>query len=87
MFLDVFKFINKENSIKNIVNKVCEIIEYNGDIIWDESKPSGQFRKPSDNSSFIRHGWDFNNYTSLDKGLKKTIQWFKKSYPNVRGIR
>ena len=74
-----------ENSIKDIVNRVCELIEYKGKIVWDDKKPSGQFRKPSDNSRFIDLGWDSNNYTSLDEGLRKTIDWFSKSYPDVRG--
>lgn len=75
-----------EVSIKQIVEKVCDILDYNGDITWDPAKPAGQFRKPSDNSRFIDLGWSNDMYTDFDTGLKITIDWFKKNYPNVRGV-
>ena len=48
--------------------------------------PSGQYKKPSDNSKFVSLGWKKDSYTSLRTGLEKTIEWFLHSYPNVRGV-
>ena len=76
----------EEHSIKSVVNTVCSIMKYNGPILWDTEKPSGQFKKPSSNKRFLDLGWDEKNYTNLYNGLKQTIEWFIESYPNVRGI-
>ena len=76
-----------EVSIKQIVEKTCNILDYKGNIEWDPTKPDGQFRKPSDNSKFIGLGWSNAMYTDFDTGLKRTINWFKQNYPNIRGIR
>ena len=48
--------------------------------------PSGQHRKPSDNSKFIKIGWDDKRYTKFDYGIRETCAWFKQAYPHVRGI-
>ena len=76
----------KEVSIRHVVEKVSKIYGYEGEILWDTSKPSGQFRKPSSNQRFIDLGWDESSYTSLDSGLKFTCKWFADNYPNVRGL-
>lgn len=75
-----------EVSIKSVIEKVCEIMDYSGGVLWDPEKPAGQFRKPSDNSRFIELGWKPEGYTDFGTGLTETIDWFLKSYPNVRGI-
>ena len=62
------------------------IDEYEGQIIYDTSKPKGQVRKPTSNAKFIELGWKEEMYTPIEIGLKKTCDWFKQNYPNVRGI-
>lgn len=74
-----------EISIYSLVRKVCKILDYKGNVIWDKEKPEGQYRKPSSNENFMNVCKDF-RYTSLDDGLKLTCDWFVKSYPKVRGI-
>jgi GDP-L-fucose synthase len=39
-----------EITIKDLVNLIADIYDFKGNIIWDTSKPEGQYRKPSDNS-------------------------------------
>ena len=75
-----------EISIKDVIEKASKIIGYSGSVNWDITKPAGQFRKPSDNSRFLELGWNIDSYTTFDEGFGKTIEWFSKSYPNVRGI-
>ena len=65
-----------EISIKNLSKKISEIIDYKGEIIWDKSKPDGTPRKKLDNSSIKKIGW--HPKTNLDKGIIKTINYFKK---------
>ena len=75
-----------EYSIGEIVSMICKILEYNGDILWQIDKPSGQYRKPSSNQKLLNLGWKNEWYTPLEIGLKKTCEWFIINYPNVRGV-
>ena len=75
-----------EISIKSLVEMICQKLEYDGEVKWDISKPSGQFKKPSCNNKFMSLGWKNEDYTSLDEGLEKTCKWFLDNYPNVRGM-
>lgn len=75
-----------EISIFNLVSKVADSLGIDQpNEIWDTSKPEGQFRKPSCNKKFIDMFPDF-EYTDIETGLKETADWFKKEYPNVRGV-
>lgn len=76
----------EEHSIKEVVEMICEIFEYEGKIIWRTDKPSGQFRKPSSNQKLLDLGWKPEYYTSFKKGLQETCEWVKIVYPNVRGV-
>jgi len=74
-----------EISIKDLVLKICDILEYDGDVIWDVEKPEGQYKKPSSNKKFLNL-FPNHEYTSLDEGLRRTCAWFSKNYPEVRGV-
>lgn len=76
----------EEYSILEVVNLLCELLEYDGKIEWNITKPNGQFRKPSSNKRLLELGWKNSDYTTLEEGLKKTCNWFKINYPNVRGV-
>lgn len=77
----------KEYSIKNIAEKIANLLDFGGKIIWDTLKPSGQYRKSSSNEKFLNLGFEKKLYTEIDVGLKNTCDWFKKNYPNIRGIK
>jgi len=77
----------KEYSVKNVAKKIAEIINFDGNIIWDTSKTKGQHKKPSDNSKLLKLGWGKTNYTPFDEALKNTCKWFVDNYPNVRGVK
>ena len=76
----------EEYSIKEVVEMVCDILNYDGKIRWQTDNPAGQYRKPSCNKRLIDLGWEKENYTTLKDGLNKTCQWFKINYPNIRGV-
>ena len=78
----------QEFLLKDVIQIIKTCLDYEGDIVFDTSKPKGQIRKPSSNSKLIDLGWNTSNYISLQKGLKNTCEWFKINYPhNVRGLR
>ncbi len=64
-----------EISIKELSRKISNHIEFDGQIIWDKSKPDGTPRKKLDNNYINKIGWKAN--TNLDNGIKKTILSFK----------
>ena len=72
-----------EFSIKELAETIAEIMEFEGEIIFETEKPDGQLRKPSDNSVIKSMFPDF-SFTTLRDGLKKSIEWFVENYPNVR---
>jgi GDP-L-fucose synthase len=72
-----------EISIKDVVGIIVELMNFKGDVIFDKSKPNGQFRKPSDNSKIKSYLPDF-KFTPLYEGLKYTIDYFEKNYTILR---
>jgi len=73
-------------SIKEIVDMVSEIYNFQGEIIWDTTAPTGQLKKPSTNKKLIQLGWKQEDYTDFCVALKEVCEWFENKYPNVRGI-
>lgn len=61
-------------SIKDLLNLVCEVLDYQGDIIWDTDKPDGTPRKLLDLSRLKALGWQ--PKVGLREGIEKTYAWF-----------
>ena len=76
----------EEYSIREVVEMICSILEYDGAVRWNTNMPQGQFRKPSSNQKLLDLGWDKKCYTSLEKGLTKTCKWVILKYPDIRGV-
>ena len=74
---------SEEISIKDVTNIIVELMNFKGKIIFDSSKPDGQFRKPSDNSKIKNYLPDF-KFTPLYEGLKETIEYFENNYSIIR---
>ena len=56
---------------------------YEGKVDWQKDKPDGQYRKPSDNSKLKSYLPDF-EFTPIDIGIKKSVEWFVKNYEKAR---
>lgn len=74
---------SEEISIRDIVSMVVEIMNFKGDVIYDSTKPDGQFRKPSDNTKIKNYLPDF-KFTPIYEGIKETIEYFEKNYNLIR---
>ncbi len=72
-----------ETSIKEVVGIVADKMGFKGDIVFDSSKPDGQFRKPSDATKIKKYVPDF-VFAPVEEGIKKTVEWFNENYPDVR---
>lgn len=75
MFLNVGTGVDV--SIKELAYLVKEIVEFEGDLIFDTSKPDGMPKKLLDVSKLHALGWRHN--TPLDKGIRDTYEWFLKN--------
>lgn len=64
----------EEISIMNLIKKIKEIVDFKGEIIFDESMPDGNPRKLLDSSKINKLGWK--STTSLDEGLSQTYKWY-----------
>jgi len=72
----------KEITIKNLVKLICEIVGFEGKIVFDTSKPDGQPRRCL-NVSKAEKEFGFRARTGLREGLKKTIEWYKANMGSI----
>jgi GDP-L-fucose synthase len=61
-------------SIRELTETVCRVVGYEGEIVWDASKPDGQMDKIFDVSKL--HGMGLSCPTPLEEGLRRTAAWF-----------
>ena len=66
-----------EISIKDLANKIGELIGYKGEIICDKTKPNWQPRRCLDVSR-AKKEFGFVAEVDFDTGLKKTVDWYLK---------
>ena len=66
----------KDVSIKELALMIKEVTEFDGNIVFDDSKPDGMPNKLLDVSKMSALGWK--PKINLRKGLEKTYEWFKQ---------
>ncbi|MBU5477610.1 GDP-L-fucose synthase [Eubacterium sp. MSJ-13] len=66
--------------IANLAKLVSDIIGYEGEIVFDTSKPDGMPQKLMDVSKLTNQGWKFK--TSLERGIEITYKWYLENYNN-----
>jgi GDP-L-fucose synthase len=64
----------QEISIKDLAELIKDIVGYEGDLIFDDSKPDGTPRKFCDVTKLNNLGWK--SKTSLEKGIEETYAWY-----------
>ena len=64
----------EEFSIKKLAEKICNIVGFQGELVFDKSKPDGSPRKLVNNSRLAELGWK--SKTNLNDGLTKTYKWY-----------
>lgn len=73
---------DEEITIKEVARQICIEMDYDPEnIIWDTTKPSGQFRKPSEKT--LKHPIKM---TPFSEGIHKTVQWFLSNQAHARGM-
>ncbi|GCL35842.1 NAD-dependent epimerase/dehydratase [Sphaerospermopsis reniformis] len=67
-----------EISIKDLITLICELMEYEGEIVWETDKPNGQPRRCLDTEK-AKEAFGFTAQFSFEEGLKNTIEWWRKN--------
>lgn len=71
----------REISIFDLAHTIAKIMNFNGEIVWNKTKPDGQPRRVLDTARAEKK-FGFKAKTSLKEGLKKTIEWYEKYQDN-----
>jgi GDP-L-fucose synthase len=67
-----------EIKIRDLVPLVARLCRFEGEIVWDPTKPDGQPRRMLDTSKALREfGWKAR--IGFEEGLRETIEWFEKN--------
>ena len=67
-----------EIAIKDLVELICQLMDFHGKIVWDTTKPDGQPRRMLDVSKAEKE-FGFRAKTSFEEGLRREIDWFIKN--------
>lgn len=65
-----------EISIRDLVTLIAELTGFQGDIVWDASKPNGQPRRQLDVSR-AEQAFGFRAGVPFAEGLRNTIEWYR----------
>lgn len=67
-----------EITIKDLTFLIVKLMGFQGEVIWDTSKPDGQPRRMLDVSK-AEEEFGYRAKTTFEEGLKKTIEWYLKN--------
>jgi len=64
-----------EISIRHLVELICELMEFPGEVIWETDKPNGQPRRSLDTQR-AKQAFGFTAQVDFKQGLLNTINWY-----------
>ena len=70
-------------TIKEIADTIAGIVGFDGETVWDTSKPDGTPQKLLDVSKLGDAGWTAQ--IGLEDGLRSTIDWYHEHVDEIRG--
>ena len=72
-------------TIRELAEKVQEIVGHTGEVVWDSSKPDGTPRKLMDISKMHKLGWK--HKIELHTGIQKTYNWFLENEESFKEVK
>jgi GDP-L-fucose synthase len=67
-----------EISIRDLVHLIARLTRFEGEIVWDASKPDGQPRRCLDTSR-AEQLFGFRARTRFEDGLRRAVEWYEQS--------
>ncbi len=68
---------SQEISIIDLAKLIKKVLQYDGELIFDSTKPDGNPRKLLDSTKMFSYGWKPN--IRLEEGIKLSYDWFLKN--------
>jgi len=65
-----------EITIKDLITLICELMGFEGEIVWETDKPNGQPRRCLDTER-AKQAFNFTAQVDFREGLKNTIDWYR----------
>lgn len=69
-----------EITIRELAEKIKQVVGFEGQLCWDSSKPDGQPRRCLDVSRAAEL-FGFRAETDFDQGLRRTVEWWQANRP------
>ncbi|MBC6476428.1 MAG: GDP-L-fucose synthase [Hormoscilla sp. GM7CHS1pb] len=66
-----------EITIRDLIELICELMEFEGEIVWQTDKPNGQPRRCLDTER-AKEKFGFTAEMEFKQGLKNTIDWYRQ---------
>lgn len=66
-----------EISIRDLISLICELMEFDGEIVYETDKPNGQPRRCLDTER-AKQAFGFMAEVDFKQGLKNTIDWYRQ---------
>jgi Glutamine amidotransferase domain len=64
------------DQVRDLVPLVARLCRFQGDIVWDTTKPNGQPRRMLDTSRALKEfGWKAR--IGFEEGLRETVEWYE----------
>lgn len=66
-----------EISIRDLTELIAEMVGYQGEVVWDTTKPDGQPRRGLDTTRAEKE-FGFRATTTFREGLRRTVDWYQQ---------
>jgi GDP-L-fucose synthase len=66
-----------EISIRDLITLICELMKFDGEIVWETDKPNGQPRRCLDTQR-AKQEFGFVAQVDFKQGLRNTIDWYRQ---------
>ena len=74
----------RDSTIKEIAETVASVVGFEGETLWDTSKPDGTPQKLLDVSKLRDAGWEAS--IGMREGLESTVAWYREHAADLREV-
>jgi GDP-L-fucose synthase len=67
-----------EITIKDLITLICNLMDYEGEIVWETHQPNGQPRRCLDTER-AKQAFGFTAEVGFEEGLRNTIAWYRQN--------
>ena len=69
---------NSEISIRDLAELICDVMEFEGELVWQTDQPNGQPRRCLDTER-AKKAFGFEAEVDFRTGLKNTVNWYREN--------